>query len=360
MSKILVDRAKFLKILKACKEVSGKRSPMPILSGVLVEMRSGKLFVGSTDINLSIYADITVDSDAGFAAAINCKKLLEIVSKVQCEKIALEQSGNEVILTGGRSRYRLPYMSAVEYPHIPIADVDTDVIDAAELRTAVGGVAYATSDDISRLVLGAVHLSMVDGRNRLAAVDGHRAATYTCDLGFELECLVPGESIRTALRVIDDTEIGVSMRGDDLVIIGDDLTVVAKTIDAQFPPIDQMVIDRDKYKSTVVSSADLLDTIARASIVSPTGRHISIYPVDDGSLGIRSSSDDGQFDEIVECSSVDLPCEIAVNAKYLMDWLSRATGDVTVGVYGDTCPLVLDCGGYSGIVMPIRPIRSGY
>src|SRR5262249_37631927 len=136
-----------------------------------------------------------------------------------------------------------------------------------------------------------------------------------------------------------------------------DAALAVKTIEAQFPPYDQ-VIPKANDKTLVVGRKALLEALRRASLMSSDTRGIKLSMEKDVLHIASDNPEPGEVREELEATYDGTPLAIGFNPRYFEDILSQMTSEeVRLELSGELDPGIIrpaDAADYLGVVMPMR------
>ncbi|MDM7321254.1 MAG: DNA polymerase III subunit beta, partial [Fervidobacterium sp.] len=142
-----VDRQDFAFILQKAKQVIEKRSALPITSCFLLHINEEKLYVKGTNLEVYITARISIQqTDKNGAVVVNADKLTSIVKSLPSAYVQLELNNGKLILTGGRSTFKLTTLDPEDFPEFPSPQTSTE-FPAMDLLKAIDKVEYAISKE---------------------------------------------------------------------------------------------------------------------------------------------------------------------------------------------------------------------
>lgn len=106
--------------LQAAARAVSPKSPLPILSHVLIEAKDGWLSVTATDLDMGITLRVPASITGEGSVACPARLMLDIVSKFPAAPITVEviQEGR-LKLKCGRSKFEITSLPASEYPSLP-------------------------------------------------------------------------------------------------------------------------------------------------------------------------------------------------------------------------------------------------
>ncbi len=319
---------------RALGSVSTK-SPLPLLSCVLLEADKSGLRVTGTDLDVttSVLVPCTVKS-AG-RAAVSARHFHDVVRKIPKGVLAIGVASGqcEVRYGDGRGWSRFPVQDPAEFPRIPELKADARVSLAGDaLSRMVARTGYAASTEETRPQLNGV---LVQGGDKLivfVSTDGHRLAKATrkgAFTGLSKEgVIVPSRALeavsRTAEEATSPVEIeiaGAKNQAGFTAQVGEyRVQILSRLLEGPYPNYEQ-VIPRSNPKEMKARRADLMEAVdIVASHADNITRQVR-FSLRKGRLGVSSATELGAGEHQVEAQYAGDDMEIGYNAGYLLDIL---------------------------------------
>lgn len=353
--------------LQTVQRAVPSRSTMPILSGVLLEVRRGVLRLMATDLELWIEVLLPVGVEEEGKTVLESRYFSEIVRRLPegvPVSVEVEEGGSSAQLKAARVKYALRVMSAEDYPELPQLDGEKVwKVKESDLRSMIRETSFAVAVEETRPFLTGVLLEMRRGEVVMAATDTSRLAiskrgTFAEEV--EERFIVPVRSLNEVGRNLDEEgerEVLVSWTSSYVQFKLPSLRLVSRLIDGQFPNYQQ-VIPSNYAVRLEVSRGELLSAIERVSVLSQGGTSVVRMDVRDGGMLLSAESEVGKAEEEVAASVEGGAMEISFNARFLTDVLRvLECGGVGLEFTGQYSPAVVKPLGdpaYQYIVMPIR------
>lgn len=364
------------------------RVGLPILRSVRLEETREGLALAVTD--LEVFALLEVEAErsgepwAARAVCVDLETFCKAVKGSKAERLTLAVTADDVgALTLAADLFRLPGVSADEWPQLPDPPDAERTGDGLAFREGVAAVLHASSTDQSRYNLNGVYCEPAEhGGTRFTATDGHRLATATRSglyypLGFrddgepaagaieprafcELIARLPEKLARGAVILGGDRRLGrvTWPRGD----VGT-LTVTSRRIEGEFPNWRQVVPKAPKG-SWVVDRAELTAALEAASAIASASRSRAVKLEGNGGTVVTvyaENPDAGEFRWAVplERENGPVPEALAFNLPYLRAAIDATEGgSVVLGVSDALSPAVVNGSADGGVdyavVMPMR------
>jgi DNA polymerase-3 subunit beta len=319
---------------KAFGSVSA-RSPMPLLSCLLLEADKQGLRVTGTDLEVTTAVTVPCEVKSVGKAAVSARHFNEVVRKIPRGPLTVSMAGEqcEVRYGGGKGWSRFPVQSAADFPRIPDLKPETKVaLDPAALSRLVARTGYAVSTDATRPQLGGVLVQGSEQQLLMVSTDGHRLARATRKgayggLGKD-GVIVPSRALGVVSRTADeatapiDIEIaaGRNQAGFSAQVGEYRVQIVARLLQGPYPNYEQ-VIPKNNAKELRIRREDLLGAVdIVASHADNVTRQVR-FALRPGQVGVSSATELGAGEQEVTAEYKGEPLDIGYNATYLIELL---------------------------------------
>jgi DNA polymerase-3 subunit beta len=380
---VVVTKRDLLKILGRCQGVADKKSTMPVLGNVLLEVEgTDRLKLSATDLHLSVTGTVTAEVETGGSVALPARDLFERVRMMPEGKLAIATSsgaGTTIRAVGSARRFTLHGMPGEEFPQLPAPDPSSQPmpIDVRALGQLIAGTYFSISTDDTRAHLNSALFEWEGERVRMVTTDGHRLSKMeTLVRGREgtVTFLIPLKGVLELKRLCDEaateakaeggsdvTEIKISHGGPNAFFDLPGMRFSVKLVDAQFPPYQQVIPEHSEHivRAGRAELADALKAVSVAASDRTGGIRLTLAA---SKMRFESESpESGQgFDEVaVDYDGPEVT--VGFNARYFLDVLGAIDDvDVVLGVSGELDPAVIKPATASGtttylaVVMPMR------
>jgi len=359
---IRLPRTDLLAALQAVGKAVSSRTPKPILRNV----RIGDGLITGTDLEVRV--DLAIEADCE-PFLVPWDRLLNIVREARGDEVTLKPKDTSVVVKCGGGSWTLPTEDVREFPAWePEGLKFVCRMPAEQFHRAVKATVYATDNESSRYALGAVCIDVdrESGEVNLIGTNGRRLSVAKVDLGEtqdpdSREVLIPSH----AIGFVGDMAGGVGgieieATGAEVRFQFEGTTVTARLTDGRFPRWRD-VMGEPEGTPNVLDIAELkAATRAAAIVTSEQSKGIDLSWHGETLVLSGKSSEYGE-------SSVKCPLVAAGNAatvkldpRYIVDFLNgieSKEGEPQVELYVKDAAsrVLLRCGDYSGVIMPLDP-----
>lgn len=359
-----IERDSLLDGLSKTVPITEKRSPLPILSHLLMEARGSDLILTATDLEVGLRITYSCTVSEEGIVTIPSKKLYEIVRELGTGivKIRLSES-NRIEITSGNSDFQLVGMDASDYPAwSSVEDVETASIPADKLLSMIDKTVFASSSDDSRFNLNGVLFEREENRTKLVATDGHRLAFMSEELNLPLtdKVLVPKKGLQELRRLLEGLkgEVLVGFEKNNLLLKTPRLIMTIRLIDGEYPDY-RKVIPGVSDKIVKVNRLSLLQSLRKAAILT-TERNKGInVEVRRNEIEVTATHPDlGTAKDVIEAEYQGEGFLLIVNVTYFIEALGVIESDtLSMEYHKEGAPVILrpyPAKDYFNLVMPMR------
>lgn len=319
---------------RALGSVSPK-SPLPLLSCVLIEAEKDGLRVTGTDLDVTTSIQVPCAVRTPGKAAVSARRFHDVVRKMPKGPLTISMAGTqcEVKYGEGRGWSRFPVQDAADFPRIPELKAETKLsLEGAALARLLSRAAYAASAEETRPVLNGVLVQGTEKLVTMVSTDGHRLAKATrrgAFGGFSKEgVIVPSRAIevvsRTAEEATSPVEIeiaaGKNQAGFTAHVGEYRVQILTRLLEGPYPNYEQ-VIPRNNPRELRVSREELVEAVdIVASHADNTTRQVR-FSLRKDKLGVSTATELGAGEHLVAAEYAAEDMEIGYNAGYLLDIL---------------------------------------
>ncbi len=359
-----IDRDSFLDGLTKTVPITEKRTPLPILSHVLVNATESRLVLTATDleVGLKINCESTVQEPGMFA--LPSKKTYEIVRELEPGEVTVQSTENQRIqIESGESVFQLAGMDASDYPAWTSSEeVETAKVEASRLLYMIEKTMFASSSDDSRFNLNGILFEQEGDNTKLVATDGHRLALINGELGIRLKSnlIVPRKGLVELKRLLEGLkeEVSVGFEEKNLLISTDRLMMTVRLIDGDFPDYRKVI---PQPSDTIVQAPhlQLMHTLRRVAILTSDRNKGVNMTVSPGKMELTATHPDlGTARDVIDVDYSGEDFTVIVNAAYLIEAIGAIDTDtVALEFHEEGAPVILrpiPSKDYFNLVMPMR------
>ena len=368
--KFSLNQQDLQKSLNYCQGVIEKRSTLPILSNVLLDVGNGKLKITATDLDLIFIQQISnVEILEEGKTTTSSSIMYDIIRKFSSgSKINFSSSSeNKLHLESDKSIFNLNCINASEFPLMDENFNENEFsIKSKELLKLLNKCKFSISNDETRHYLSGIffHQTQTDDKIFLtaAATDSHRMSISKIRLPNKIEfeqIILPKKTIFQLCSLLEyyEGEVKVSNIKSIIKFELNNSILISKLIDGKFPNYVQ-VIPKENQKKLEVDLKSFLNSVDRVASVSLDKKDGVKFNISKDILNLsvnNTNSGDGKESLSVK---FDHELDISFNSRYLIDVASQLDGDVIEIYLKDTGSpaLIRDPADFDSIyvVMPMK------
>tara|TARA_Y100001936_G_scaffold55688_1_gene54565 strand:+ start:658 stop:1836 length:1179 start_codon:yes stop_codon:yes gene_type:complete len=368
--KFSVNQQDLQQALNYCQGIIEKRSTLPILSNILLDISNTKLTITATDLDLIFIHQIkNVEVLEEGKITTSSSIMYDIVRKFSSgKKINLNLNDTSKLhLESEKSVFNLNCISAAEFP---VTDENFNEnefsIKSKQLLKLLNKCKFSISNDETRHYLSGIyfHTTEIEDKNYLtaAATDSHRMSISKIKLDKKIifePIILPKKTIYQLCSLLDDYdgEVKISNLKSKIKFELSDSILISKLIDGKFPNYIQ-VIPKNNQKKLDLNLKLFLDSVDRVASVSLDKKDGVKFDLKENTLDLsvnNTNSGDGKETLVVK---FDHELEISFNSRYLIDVASQLDGDRIELFFNDTGSpaLIKDPSDFDSIfvVMPMK------
>jgi DNA polymerase III, beta subunit len=278
--KFSLNQQDLQKSLNYCQGVIEKRSTLPILSNVLLDVNNGRLTITATDLDLIFIHQIpNVEIIEEGKTTSSSSIMYDIVRKFSNgSKISFSNpSENKLQLESDKSVFNLNCISASEFPLTDENFNENEFsIKSKELLKLLNKCKFSVSNDETRHYLSGIFLHQTEVEDKIfltaAATDSHRMSISKIRLQDKVQfdqIILPKKTIFQLCSLLEDYEgeVKISNIKSKIKFEINNSILISKLIDGKFPNYVQ-VIPKENQKKLEVDLKSFLNSVDRVASVS--------------------------------------------------------------------------------------------
>jgi DNA polymerase-3 subunit beta len=366
-----IEKSRVLKELALTQGVVEKKTTIPILSNLLVEVEGEILRISATDLDLGVCCHCPAKVKSAGSGTIPAKRLLEIVRSLPEAEVHFKALENHwVQVTCERSSFKLVGMARENFPMLPSLPPGLATLPANVLATAIQKTVFAISSEESRYTLNGALLLLRPGSVTMVATDGHRLALIERDIEVaglknELRLLIAKKAMVELVRLLSEGEgeLPVSISKDEghLFFSLGQRVLICRMLTGQFPNYEA-VLPRENNRVLQLDKEAISAAVRRVALLADERSRAVRMRLEKGQLEISSSSGEyGEAREVLDTSYQDEAMQIGFNYQYLLDFFGVVdeAGKICLELKdeqsaGQLRPLEQGAYQYRYVVMPMR------
>ena len=328
------------KSLGTVSKAVAMRTTMPVLKGVLIEVKKDYIKLTATDLNIQIEKKLTADIESEGSVIVQFKLFDEIVRKIPSGDIEIEYIPNEnnteeaessghISISQGKLKFNIIGLSPGEFPTIRDGDEEKEkiILPRRNFKEMIRKTAFSASLDESKGIIVGILIEIEKEKLNMIAIDGFRMAILREALKNEKEKkIVIGAKILIEIAKIfseDDVDDDIEMLVSDkiAVISMEDTKITLRLLAGEFIKY-KSILPQESRTTVILRRDDLLDCMERAALLAKEGKNnLIVLKISDDVLEVTSKCDEGDLREEIIAEKKGDSLEIGFNSKYMIDVL---------------------------------------
>ena len=339
------------------------RVTMPILSGLFITAEGGRLTISSTDLEMSIKAEMDAEISESGSTVVSGRLIGDIIRNLPSGKLEIETGEKFMKIRSSAGEYRIREMMPEDFPQIPAWEGEAVLkITGGEFMLAVNQTAKSSSSDEKRPVLTGtlIEKNVAESSLKLVTTDSYRLSWKEIEAQGSVadweDCIIPTKTMNEVARLAgtSDADVEMKMQGKQVMFRIGDLVVSSRLIEGQFPNYKQLIPKGEKTDAKI-GKEELIAAVKRALIF---GHNMKVGVYSDHLRIATETPEVGDSSEEVPAEVTGEEMEIGFNGTYLMDGLSGVSGDkIQIRLDDPLKPALVrteESDKYNYIVMPVR------
>ncbi len=324
--KFTTSREALLKAITIAQDVITNKSPISILSNVLLQTAENKVIVKATNSTVNLITSFGAEIEEEGELTLFCDKLLTIINSLPMGDVEIITKENEVLVQpiGKKVKFKIKSLAADKFPVFNSFDSENSIeVAAKDFKNLIRNTIFAVSTDPNRYIMTGCYLCKKDNLLTMVATDARRMSVCNCvDFNESFtSALIPTKILSVLEKFCNDEgNIKLNSTARTFSVKADKFELSTGLIEGQYPKWEK-VIPENLDKTIIVSKKDLEDALKCVSIMVQKNGRVQMT-IDKNKLEI-SSPDTEYGSSIQEIAAVydGEPVNIALNALYLNDVL---------------------------------------
>ncbi|MCQ2575395.1 MAG: DNA polymerase III subunit beta [Treponema sp.] len=324
--KFTFDRDAMIKEIAIAQEIITNKSPVSILSNILLIAENNVLTIKATDSTVKFTTTVPVDIQQEGRTTIFCDKFMSILSSLPSGDVEFIQEDIEVTIKPIAKRFtaKLRSQTSDKFPEIGTSEnVPFFEMSSKELKEMIKHTIFAVGTDNKRMFMTGVNFEKKEDKLVMVATDGRRLSCVSKDAvnvpDFQ-SAIIPTKILYCILKhAPDEGNINISVIDKEVFVKFSNLEFSSLLYDGQFPNY-QRVIPENLTTSIMINKQDLEAALKRTTIMVDKKVQRIIFKISSGVLKLISpESDLGTADEEIPCRYDGQDVSIAFNFNYVID-----------------------------------------
>ncbi|MFT5679524.1 MAG: DNA polymerase-3 subunit beta [Myxococcota bacterium] len=367
---LYIDRTELIRGLARVQGVVERRTTNLALAHVMLSAQGDTLNMTATDTMLTLVAGYKARIQAEGELSVDAQSFFQIARSLPEPTVHLQSiAGNRLQVRCGNAQFQVVGMGAESFPPQPASTEKSSLsIDGNTLRRIIEETSFSVCTDDNRYGINGAHMEEVktsDGsRLRVVTTDGSRLSysetPFEGEFGMGRRMLLPRKALSEIRKLIDnDKGIWHVVFGDrSATLKTDDLTLMIRLVDGEFPDYRRVLPDNSQRRVTV-SREHFTNALKRVAIVASDRNHSVRFAFESDRMVLSARNVDlGEAREEVPIELSGEPMVTGFNVKYFQDILSATKSDQMILRLGDALdPCIIEMPDRDDSLFVVMPMR---
>ena len=333
------------------EKTAGKKTSLPVLSCILIEINKKTAIFKSTNLDVGIEVEIPVKTNEEGIFAVPAHTLSLFLSQVENREqiVSLDSVSGNLNIVVGKSKGVIKTLPPEDFPAIPVVtDGQTAEIPTDKLVKGLKAVGYSAAVSNVKPELGSIYIYHEADTTVLAATDSFRLAEKKIILPktavFE-DLLIPFKNSLEIARVLESVGVNALMKANKNLVsfeVGG-VRITSRIINGVFPDYKQ-IIPKSFLTEAVVLKQDLINALKVGTVFSDSFNQVrlSIDPKKKVFAIDTKNADVGENHSEIDAAITGEEVEVSFNAKYISDSFQSIEADsLSLQFNGRNKPMVI-------------------
>ncbi|MDW7740505.1 MAG: DNA polymerase III subunit beta [Bacillota bacterium] len=368
--RIITSSTHLYECLETVEKALPLRSTIPVISNILLYVKSDQLIFSSTNLEMTITSFLKQPCDTEGCILLP-PKIVEIMRYFPTDEVTLDINWENYRLdiTGGSARFHLYGSDPQDYPQLNFEAKQPSEgfeIEQNAFKKILKSVVFAASSEETRPAFNGILFSYDGNQLTLTASDTYRLVIKVLKdekWNFsQKKCLIPAKVLRELLKILGDNKntVEIGSINNTLQFNFNEINFTSRLLDEKYPEVSG-VIPREYRTRIVIDRQSLENTVSRASLLTEGKNQAVNIIIGKGKLEARVSSQEGSMEEIIPIEQEGEDIELHVNTRFVLDILKIIeVQKIIIDFHGDGGPLIfrlIDDNSYLYLVLPIKKVN---
>lgn len=325
--KFTFDRDAMIKQISIAQEIITNKSPVSILSNILLIAENNSLIIKATDSTVKFKTILPIEIQEEGRTTIFCDKFMSILSSLPTGDIEFIQEDIKITIKpiSKKVKFQLNSQTSDKFPEIGNTEnVNFFELSSKDFKEMIKQTIFAVSEDKNRYFMTGVYFEKKENILTMVSTDGRRLSCINKEIYSDIPnfqpAIIPTKILSCILKhAADEGNIQISVIEKSIFVKFNNFEFSSSLIEGQFPNY-QKVIPNNLTTSIIVNKKDLEEALKRTTIMVDKKVSRILFKVSSGVLKIISpESDIGTADEEIPCRYDGQNISIALNYNYVID-----------------------------------------
>ncbi len=336
--------------------ITGYNISLPILSSICLEAKKGSFILKATNLEMGVIINIRASVKKTGEIAVPAKIFTNLIEGINEKKITIKKSGNTLKLITKTSKNEIKGVESKDFPLIPQIKKETFLkVKGNELSKAIEQVIPSIAISNMRPDLAGIYILKKKGEIKIVATDGFRLSEKTLKQKINNSIktkngnsiIIPGKTATEIVHIFnqEEKEVSLLMEENQISIKSDNVYLVSRIIDGNYPDYTQ-IIPQEHKTEVIVNKNEFLNAIKIAALFSQIDSNdvlLNIQP-DKKEMSVSAESKDrGKTIKKIKIKTKGKKMKIVLNYKYLFDSINSIQGEeIRILINKENSPILLE------------------
>jgi len=337
----------------------------PILNSVLLTTEQNKIKFTATDLDITIISLQAAQIQEKGSIAVPMKRLFSIARELPPGEIVIEKNKNNLSIRCEKVEFKINTLNPDEFPQTQEEKgVSLIKMDPQSLSEMIKLTSFCVGYEDANYVLGGILFEIEKNTIKLVSTDGKRLSFVTKklspnqpELTTKITFILPIKATTELYKLVkeQDQEIYFSVTENKTSFFVEDMQLMARPVEGEFPDYSQYIPGESKNKLTI-KRKEFLFALRRASLLATADHQGVKFELRKNNVGIHKSTPQlGEVRESLAVKYEGTSLDIGFNPNYLTDVLKNLEDeDVVLEFFGNDKPAVLKKEGYVYLLLPMK------
>lgn len=357
--KFIVSSTYLLKQLQLLGGVINNSNTLPILDNFLFELKQSHLTVSASDLETTMSATLTVESNSEGSIALPARLLLDTLKTFPEQPLTfVVEENNTVEISSNHGKYALAYANGEEFPNaVSLDNPSTTTVEGDILANAISKTIFAAGNDDLRPVMSGVFFQFSTDSLTFVATDAHKLVKYTREdvkAPQTAEFIMPKKPLNLLKGMLAGSEDAVTIEYNEsnACFKFNNIVLICRLIDGKYPNYEA-VIPKENPNKLTIDRTQFLNSVRRVSIFSNKTTHQIRLKIAGAELNISAEDIDysNKAEERLTCDYQGDDMQIGFNSRFLTEMLNNLNSDEV--------QLEMSLPNRAGILTPVDGLDDG-
>jgi len=279
--------------------------------------------------------------------------LLDVVKILRGGDITVEKIDNSLQIYQGRSRFKLSIFEDDQFPKFPnIAGKRKLAVDSKEIFKGLKQISKSIDNNNPKFQLNGALIDIRRSNTYLVGTDTRRLSIYKVKGGADekISLIVPRKSTMEILKLFKDETFDTLCDETDIILKREGILLFSRLINGDYPDYNRVIPKEFKFsleipKKEFMEGLKMVGSISQEVKIEMNRGIIKFQSLNPSNMEAKS--------EIPLDIDID-NFQIAVNSKYILDFLSQIESDrFEIKLNDEIKPFVLKVKQFLTVIMPI-------